>query len=463
MSAGPEPSGLPGPQRNRAIVAISFGTALLAIDNAIASIALPSIARALDVSRPASVMVVTVYQMVLLMAVLPFSALGDRLGHRRVYQGGQALFLVATVLSVLAVNLPTLLVARACQALGVAGALSVSSALLRRIYPAERLGRGLGLNGIIIASGAALAPTLGGLLLSLGSWRWVFAAAAPFALLSLLLGRNLPDPPPTQKSWDGAGAILCAAMFGLSVAGLQSLAQSPSALSFLLLTAGAGVGFVFVRRELTRPAPILPVDLLARPVFALSIGAALLAFGGSMAFTLSLPFRLQQVYGFSPAEVGALMAAWPLTMLAMAPVAGAMADRAPRGLLGGVGMSLAAAGLVLMAFLPSDPHRIRLIAPLMLGGAGFGLFLAPNSHQIMSAAPHGRSASAGALISTTRLVGSALGATLLAALLALHLGDGAAPALVAGGCALAAAIFSLGNLRLHAREISAKNGKTSDG
>lgn len=445
--------GLPMPRRAWAIVAISFGTALLVLDNSIATVALPTVARELGVPAASAVTVVTVYQMVLLMALLPFSALGDLVGHKRLYQAGQAVFVLSTLLCVFASSLPMLLLARACQALGVAAVLAVGVALLRRIYPSDRLGRGLGLNSIIIASAGALAPSLGGFILAAGSWRWVFAAAAPFALLSLALGRFLPDPPPSRADYDLRGALMCALMFGALIGGLEThIHGGPPVGAALLALVGAATAALFVRRERRRPDPILPVDLLSHPAFSLATAAAFLSFVASMSFNLSLPFRLQAVYGLSPAQIGAVMAAWPLTMMVVAPFAGFLSDRAPKGLLGGLGMTLTGSAFLLTAFLPSVfPGYALLIAPLMLGGAGSGLFLAPNSHLIIGAAPPSRSASAGAMISTTRLVGSALGATLLAALLARGLGQGPAPALAASACAVVAAICSFANLRLPRR------------
>lgn len=445
MSAGE--TGLPMPRRNQAIIAISLGTALLVVDNAVSIVALPTIAADFGVPASASVAVVVVYQLVLLMAILPFSALGDRIGHKRLYQSGQAVFLAATLVSAFAVDLPMLLAGRAAQAFGVAAALSVSSAMLRRIYPASSLGRGFGLNSVIIAFSAALAPTLGGLLLGLGVWRWVFAAAAPFAVLSLVLGRSLPDSAPGTAKYDLGGAVSCALVFGAVIGGLQLLAQGGrTMMAAALTTAGMVGGWLFIRRERTRPNPTLPVDLLGRPIFALSALAALGAFTASLCFSLSLPFRLEIVHGFSPPQVGLMMAAWPLAMMAAAPVAGWLSDRAPRGVLGGTGMIITAAGLLLMALTPVDAGVFRLVLPLVLGGAGFGLFVAPNAHQIVGSAPPHRTASAGAIISTTRLVGSALGATILAGLFWLGLGEGPAPSLAAAACVIAAAVCSFANL-----------------
>jgi DHA2 family multidrug resistance protein-like MFS transporter len=439
--------GLPTPRRYLAIGAISFGTALVVIDGAIPSVALPTIARDLQVDSSAAVLVVTVYQLVLVMTLLPFSALGDRLGHRRLYQLGQIVFTVATILCFFAESLPFLLVVRAVQALGAGAALSVSSALVRAIYPARQLGRGLGINSVVVSVSSALAPTLGGLILAFASWPWVFAAAAPFGLLSLLLGRGLPTPEPIAEPFDMLGAVLCAATFGLVISGLESGVHGDSpVVSSAIVALGLLIGYIFVRREMGEARPIMPVDLLGRPVFALSTIGALTAFVASMTLILSMPFRLQHGYGFSPSEVGAMLAPWPLTTMFVAPAAGALSDRVPAGLLGGIGMAIATIALLCLAWLPADPRFIDVAWRMSLCGAGFGLFLSPNARLIIGSAPRERAASAGGLIATTRMTGQTLGATMVAALLAFGLGGGMTPPMVSAGLAIVAGLCSLARL-----------------
>ncbi|WP_156679847.1 MFS transporter [Sphingomonas profundi] len=440
--------GLAIPRRYTAIAAVSFGTALVVIDGAIATVALPTIARDLAVDASAAVLVVTVYQLILVMTLLPFSTLGDRLGHRTLYQYGQALFTGATILCFFAKSLPFLLIVRAAQAIGAAAALSVSSAMIRSIYPARQLGRGLGLNSVVVSSAAALAPTLGGLILGVAPWPWVFASAVPFALVSLLLGRALPDPEPRQEPFDMLGAVLCAAMFGLVISGLEACVHGDSpVVSAAIVATGIAVGIVFVRRERQEPRPIMPVDLLASPVMALSVIGALTAFVASMTLLLSLPFRLEHEYGFAPSEIGAIIAPWPLTTMVVAPLAGTLSDRWPAGLLGGIGMGLATIGLLTFTILPAEPLYIDLAWRMALTGAGFGLFLSPNARLIVGSAPRERAAAAGGLISTNRMIGQTLGATLVAALLALNLGGGRTPALIAAGLAFVAGLCSLARLR----------------
>ena len=439
--------GLPTPRRFLAIGAISAGTALVVIDGAIATVALPTIARDLGVEPSSAVAVVTVYQLVLVMALLPFAGLGDRIGLKRMYQFGQLLFAVSTMLCFFAHSLPFLLVVRAAQALGAAAALSVSSALVRSIYPADQLGRGLGVNSVVVSSSAAFAPTLGGLVLAVAPWPWVFASAVPFGLVSLALGRALPDPAPRTGPFDILGGAMCAAMFGLIIGGLESAVHGDSpVVSGAIVLAGVLVGALFIRRERGDPAPILPIDLLGRPVLALSTLGAFTAFTATVTLLLSLPFRLQHGYGFSPSEVGAAIAPWPLTTMVIAPLAGWLSDRYPAGLLGGIGMALAIVGLVCLAFLPAEPSYWAIAWRMSLTGAGFGLFLSPNARLIIGSAPRERAAAAGGLISTTRMVGQTTGATLVAALLAASLGGGSGPPLIAAALAGVAGLCSLARL-----------------
>lgn len=443
------PASEPGKGRYWAVLSISFGTGLLVMDNTIVVVALPVIAADLGVGRSTTVLIVTLYQLTLLMALLPFSAMGDLLGHRRLYQGGQALFLVATIGCFLADTFTTLVIARTAQALGVAAALSVSIALIRRIYPPHRLGQGLGLNALIVAGAAALAPALGGYILSLGSWRWVFAAAVPLACLSLAASQLLPRPAPVQSSFDVSGAVLTALMFGALIGGLEIFVHGgPAPLAVLVMGAGTLVAITVIRREVRRPRPILPVDLLGRPAFSVGALAALTAFMGSMSFMLYLPFRLQDGYGFSPGEAGAIIAAWPLTMMLAGPVAGALSDRTPKGVLGAIGMGLTTFALISMSRLPEDPAYIDFAWRLMLGGAGFGFFMSPNAHLMLRVTPPDRTASAGALVSTTRLAGQTLGATLITVVFAFQIGQFAGAPLIAAGLTLTAALCSLAQLGL---------------
>jgi DHA2 family multidrug resistance protein-like MFS transporter len=445
--------GLPRLRRFWAIVAISFGTALFVLDGTIANVALPTIARDLRVDAGIIVNVVTVYQMVMVMALLPFANLGDRWGLRRVYQTGQVVFLVASGLAFFANSLAALLVIRALQALGAGMAMSVSSAMIRQIYPRKSLGGGLGINSVIVSSANALAPALGGFIVAQADWRLIFVAAVPFAVISLLIGRFLPNPAGSNKPYDWRSGLWSAASLALLIGGVEVATHGGrTAVGLGMVALGVVSATLLVRRERTQERPVFPVDLLAKPAIGLSALAAIAGFLASAGLIVALPFRFQQGMGYSPEEAGLLVLPFPLTMLVIAPLAGWLSDRVSPSWLGLAGMSIAAVGLGLIGFMPDDAGHVAIAWRLAVCACGFGLFFSPNARMIIGGAPVHRAAAAGGLLATSRLFGQTLGAALVGVLLSLGLGLGPTPMLVAIGLAAVAALCSLVRHRVTNRE-----------
>lgn len=451
-SAPDQHAGLPVPRRWWAIAAISFGTALLVLDGSIANVALPTIATDLGVSNSVITNVVTIYQLVLVMLLLPFSSLGDRIGHRKMYQYGQGLFMLASALCLMVDNLPVLLALRALQAVGAAMALSVSAGMLRQIYPASRLGTGLGVNSVIVASSSALAPTLGGYIVSHAPWEWVFVAAAPLAIVSLLLGQALPDPAPQDRKTDWISSGWSALTMLLLIGGIQIGTHGSVAV-------GAGISLLgvlslvhLVRRERQVTNPVVPVDLLARPVIGLSVLAGMASFIAAGTLMLSLPFHMQVGLGYDPQKVGLLLLPFPLTMLVVSPLAGWLSDRVAPTKLGVAGMTIAITGLLLLAFMPERPSEWGIAARLGFTALGFGLFFAPNTRLLIGRAPHDRAAAAGGLMSTSRLFGQTLAAVTVGVLLAGGMGMGPVPMVVAATLCVVAAGCSVTRYRF--REVA---------
>lgn len=439
--------GLPMPRRAVAVAAISFGTSLFVLDGTIANVALPTIARQLNVSAGAIVSVVSIYQLVLVMGLLPFGNLGDRIGYRRMYQMGQWLFMLASALSLFVHSFPELLIVRAGQAVGAGMALSVSAAMLRTIYPARSLGSGLGINSVIVASSNAISPTLGGFIVAHADWRWVFFAAVPMAAMSLLLGRSLPDPRPGTGRFDWLGGLWSALTFGLVIGGTELAVHGDAALGSIAAILGLVSGAFFIRRERGRERPVLPVDLIGIRVIGLSVLGAIAAFVASSALIVNLPFRLENGMGYSPEQVGLLILPFPLTMLVVAPAAGWLSDHVKPSVLGIGGMAMAMAGLIAMALLPHHAGWADIAWRLVLTACGFGLFFAPNSRLIIGEAPRARAASAGGLLSTSRLLGQTLGATMVGIVLSMGLGLTPLPLLIATLLAATAGLCSLVRLR----------------
>ncbi|MBE7212194.1 MAG: MFS transporter [Gluconacetobacter diazotrophicus] len=404
------------------MLTVATGIVLAVLDGSIANVALPTIARDLRADPASSVWVVNAYQIAITVSLLPMASLGEIGGYRRVYRAGVALFALASLGCALAPSLTALASWRVLQGFGAAGIMGVNAALLRFIFPRAMLGRGIAINAMVVAVSSAVGPSVAAAVLSLGSWPWLFAINVPLGALALVGAfATLPDTPRGTHRFDAAGAALNAGFLGLLVfaaAGTGRMLGTGEATAILLVALGCGA--VLVRRSLNQHAPLLPVDLLRIPVFALSICSSVASFAAQMLSYVFLPFFLEETLGRSAVRAGLLLTAWPLALAAVAPVAGRLADRRDAGLLGGVGMAVMAAGLLSLWALPPRPGDFDLAWRLAVCGIGFGLFQTPNNRTMLHAAPRNRAGGASGMLATARLVGQTLGAAAAAGLFALH-------------------------------------------
>lgn len=411
--------GLPTPRRYWAIVSIGLGITLAVLDGAIANVALPSIAQDLQASSAASIWIVNAYQIAIVVALLPLASLGEIVGYRRVSQAGLAVFTLASIACVFANSIETLSLARVVQGFGAAGIMSVNGALVRYTYPQRLLGRAVGINAVIVSLAAAAGPTIASAILAVGYWRWLFAMNVPIGLLAVsLAGFTLPHNRLQPRKLNWVGAALNAAAFGLLITGLQSLAHGEAAvLGFGLTGAGLAAGILLIRHERSRTSPLIPLDLLARPMFSLSVATSVISFTAQMMAFVALPFFLQGALGFTAVQTGLLMTPWPLTTMVAAPLAGHLSDRYSAGVLGAIGLSLFACGLMALSFLNADSSHVDIIWRMALCGAGFGFFQSPNNRAMLSEAPKDRAGAAGGTLGMARVVGQSLGAVVVAFLL----------------------------------------------
>ncbi len=438
--------GLPVPRRYWAILTIALGLVLAVMDGAIANIALPTIAKDLDASPAFSIWIVNGYQLAITISLLPLASLGEIVGYRRVYLAGLLLFTVASLACTLSNGLLTLTVARIVQGFGAAGIMSVNTALVRYIYPRAQLGRGIGINAMVVAISSAVGPSVAAAILAVATWPYLFAVNLPIGLAALALGlRFLPHAPRASHTFDWQSAALSAVTFGSGIAAIDSLGHGETLLACIAefgIAVAAGVWLVY--RQTHMASPLLPVDLLRIPVFALSIATSICSFCAQMLAGVAIPFYLQSRYGYSAVEMGLLITPWPITVAIAAPLAGRLVERYPAGLLGGIGLVLLAAGLGSLAALPANPSHVDVAWRMALSGLGFGLFQTPNNRTMIAAAPRERSGGASGMLGTARLLGQTTGAALVALFLGRYPIEGTQVSLwVAVGFALAGAVLSM--------------------
>jgi len=437
------PDGLPTPRRYLAMLAIAVGIAMAVLDGTVVNVALPSIAGELGASPSAAVWVINAYQLTIVVLLLPLASLGERLGYRRIYQVGVAVFTLGSLGCALSGSLSALVAARVVQGIGGAAIMSMNGALVRHTYPDAHLGRGIGLNGLVVAFSAAVAPSLASGILAVGPWPWLFAVNVPFGLMNLAIARHLPASERSSRPFDRTSALLSAAMFGLFFVGSDALTRAGAALPAAGLLAALLAGAFLVRRGARMPAPLIPVDLFRNPVFALSVTASLCAFAAFAITFVALPFYFQSALGRDQVETGLLMTPWPVALGLAAPLAGRLSDRVPAGLLGAVGTAGLAVGLALLSRLSAATTALEIGLMMALCGFGFGLFQAPNNRTMLASAPRARSGAAGGMLALARLTGMTLGAT-VAGLVFQLLPARAEPVglMIATGFAIAAGIAS---------------------
>jgi len=215
--------GLPLPQRYWAILTIALGLIMAVMDGAIANVALPTIAKDLDAAPAFSIWIVNGYQLAITISLLPLASLGEIIGYRRVYLAGLVLFTLASVFCALSHSLLLLTLARIIQGFGAAGIMSVNTALVRFIYPRAQLGRGIGINAMVVAVSAALGPTVAAGILAVATWPYLFAVNIPAGLAALALGWHyLPHIARAPHMFDWQSACLSALTFGFAIAAIDS-------------------------------------------------------------------------------------------------------------------------------------------------------------------------------------------------------------------------------------------------
>ncbi|MEU8975270.1 MFS transporter [Streptomyces monashensis] len=382
--------------------------------------------------------------------LLTGGGLGDRLGSRRVFCWGTAVFTVSSAACALAPDAAVLVAARLLEGFGAALIVPGSLALLQQACPGpvER-SRAFGLWGSMAGIAASAGPLLSGLVVSTVGWRWVFLINLPVgaACLSLTLRNVARSPRRAARPLDWPAQAAVVAAVALLTAALNESGRRGWMDRAVLAGLGSAVvaGAAFAVRELLARPPVLPLRLLRfRELSGGAVIGLLFNFGFyGMVFTASLEFQHQR--GFSALRTGlALFPAVAMTMFASV-LSGRLSRRTGDRSLVVAGMLLAALGLAGWAAAGTDPAYPLLVAPMMAAGFGTSFALTGSTTTVMCAAPVSYSSAASALFNTARQIGSATGVALGGSLLAAaaHYASGLRTSMAVGALAyLAAAVLA---------------------
>ena len=397
-------------QRRLVLAALLSATLMVTLDASIVNVALPTLARDLDASPSDTVWVTTAFLLAAACCIPAAAALGDRIGRRRLFAIGLPFFTLASAACAASPTLDLLIASRVAQGVGSSLVLAVPIPTFRHVFPPERLGSVLGINAMTVALGTSAGPALGGALLAVLPWPWLFLVNVPIGIVATVLGLlHLPRATGAPGGFDGWGSLLVAgaiATFLLGVRDVAGVATLPTAVVLFVLTVALVV--LFVRREGRAARPVIPLPLFTRR-FSLAVATASCSFFGQGIAFVALPFLFQASFGDSAWQSALLFTPWPVVIVLVAPLSGRAADRTSPALLAVVGLALLTAGLVSLALLPADPSAWDVMARTALCGLGFGVFQSPNNRDMMSAAPLRHAGSAAGVLNLNRTVAQSTG------------------------------------------------------
>jgi EmrB/QacA subfamily drug resistance transporter len=418
---------------------VCVGAFLGQLDASIAGLVLPTLEEVFRAPVAAVEWVAIAYLLTLAALVVPFGRLSDMVGRKLLYTVGFLVFIAGSALCGLAPTLGWLVAFRVVQAVGAALLQANSVAIIAAAAGPRALGRAVGVQGAAQAVGLAVGPSVGGLLIALAGWRWVFFVAVPFGLLGAALGWLIlprtvrpaaggragevaPPPGPARERFDWAGA----ALFGPAVAaGLLVLTEgnawgwtSPRLVGLVAVAVTLLGAFLLAERR--APAPLVDLGLFRDRVFSTGIVAGLLSYAVLFGSLFLLPFYFQRFLGFAPDEAGLALSPIPLALGIVAPVAGALTDRLGSRLPTVAGMILTTVALLALTAVPGG--AVGAMLPLLaVLGLGLGLFTPPNNSAVMGSAPPHRLGVAGGVLNMTRSLGTSAGVAATGAVLALRL------------------------------------------
>jgi EmrB/QacA subfamily drug resistance transporter len=367
---------------------VSVGLFMVVLDNLVINVALPSIHRQLGASIQALEWTVNAYVLAYAVLLLTGAAIGDRFGRKRMFTAGIALFTASSAAAALAPTIGTLIAARAVQGVGAAIATPLTLTLLADAFPPNQRGLAIGVWSGISGIAVALGPLVGGAVIQLSDWHWIFWINVPIGLVLVPLAiARLSESHGPQRRFDLQGLGLSSAgLFGI-VYGLIRAQTIGWTAAEVVISLGAGLVLLaaFIRHELRTEEPMLPMSFFAKRSFAVTNVVSLSMYFGMFGSVFFLSQYLQNVLGNTPLQAGVKLLAWTGASLVVSPLAGIFSERYGARLFMVAGLTLQAVALGWMASVSgTGTTYTSLVAPMVLAGAGMALVFAPSANAVLA-------------------------------------------------------------------------------
>jgi EmrB/QacA subfamily drug resistance transporter len=393
---------------------VSIATFMLMLDLTVVNVALPDLRTSLHADFSALQWVLDAYALTLAAFLLTGGSLADRLGRKRIYTAGFALFTAASLACGAASGIVALNIARGVQGVGAAVLFAVGPALIGQEFRGKDRGLAFGVFGGVSGLAIAFGPLIGGALTDGIGWRWIFLVNVPIGLIAMVLGvlriRESRDPAAHRVDWAGL-TVFSAALTLLVLGFLRGEAQGWTSLPILGMFAGAVallVAFVVIERRLGEAA-MLDLGLFRNVTFnGISISTLLANAAGMAAIFLQVSY-MQNVLGYSPLATGLRFLPLTLTLFVAAAVTGGLTVKVPPRLLVGVAAAMLAAGLFLVTLVHPGSGWTAMLPSMLATGLGMGMFNPPRSSLAIGVAEPAKAGMAAGIGETFQQVGIAIG------------------------------------------------------
>ena len=407
-----------------ALIGVGLGVLMATIDASIVNISLPTLEETFHTNFATVQWVMLSYVLVATSLMLGAARLGDMFNKKIFYLGGLILFTIGSLLCSLSPNIYFLIGFRALQGLGAVFTQALGMAIITEVFPSSERGRALGLMGTVVSVGIAIGPPLGGLIIGLASWHWIFLVNVPIGIIStILLLRFIPDLKSRNpnQTFDGLGAaIMFVTLSVYALAMTLGQLEGFGTTRIQLLLAGTLIGVVvFLVLQHKVKQPMIDLSLFKNVLFNMNLVMSFLVFivlGG----LFIIPYYLELVQGYSTTMTGLLMMAEPVCMGLVAPFAGALSDRFGTRVIALFGLISISLGAFLISTYDVGQTPLGFILRIIPIGFGMGMFQSPNNSAVMGAVPRERLSITSGLLALSRTLGQSTGLPLIGAIFAAN-------------------------------------------
>lgn len=402
------------------MTAVAMGTLLATIDGSIVNVALPTLVRELNTNFATVQWVVLAYLLTVTTLLLSVGRLADMIGKKQIYTAGFIVFTLGSFLCGLASNVFVLILMRVIQALGATMVFALGTAIVTESFPPQERGRALGIIGTVVSIGIVIGPTLGGLIIDVFSWHWMFFINIPVGIAGILMIiRFVPNiKPEGRQKFDFLGAITLFLSLLLLLAALtvgQNLGFTDIRI-LALFVIGVACLALFILVEKRAQQPMIDLSLFRQSLLSINLITGFMIFIAISGVMILIPFYLENILGYSTRQVGLLIAVLPISMGIIAPISGSLSDRFGTRIMAVIGLGVLLFGFSLLTTLSVHTSALNFVLLYIPLGVGMGIFQSPNNSAIMGAAPPDKLGVVSGMLALNRTLGQTTGIAIIGAI-----------------------------------------------